>query len=189
MSFPHPNEGGATLFQDSPLSPEAEATIAAIVRRARETAGCPEPERSKAALLEVVRRELHYQWRDDRLEVGPHDQFVFDLGIDAGAVDVTIFHANGWVSVIDCRVGDWGVAHVGQGLREVQIASQQVALKCASLRVRQCLLWSSTGSAEDDAVLEVMCERLGVVPLSWAALGVIAAVPAAVRSVLEGAQQ
>ncbi len=166
------------------LSPGAEAAIADIVRRALHMAIAPDSDHARALLLEIVRRNLN---RDEHLRLGLEDQIVFGLRLESGAADVVIFHACGLITVMDVRVGDQGIEYIAQGLRAVEQAAQEVAVKCLTSWVRRCLLWSSTGDSAEDATLQFLCERSGVLPLAWPLLGVMVAVSDAMPESLPAA--
>jgi hypothetical protein len=168
-------------------SPEAEATIEEIVRRARAIAGCPLfGDHGKNELVAAVKRDLAYGWKDDRLVIAADDMCVFDLRVDAGVADMVVVHADRSVTVIALRNGDEGVEHVGTGMRAVAVLAAQVGAKCLAPSTRTALLWSSCGDPGDDAVIEVLCERAGIIPLPHGSLAVLAAVPTAVQDVLAG---
>lgn len=186
------------MFDEPPkYSPEAEATIEAIVRRAREIAGCATlaGDHGKSELVTAVKHELAIGWRDDRLAITQSDMCVFDMRVaegvadlhgDDGVADLVVVHADSTVTVIALRNGDKGLEHVGRGMRAVLAIAGPVGAKCLAPSTRKALLWSSCGDPTDDAILGVLCERAGIIPLSWPSLAVQAAASAMVLDAFGG---
>jgi hypothetical protein len=108
---------------------------------------------------------------EDRI---PYDQtrdtVVYEMALKFGRADIVIFHADGTASVIEVKDGSKGYNHVVSGIGQAALYATQLALKGTVRRVRKCLLWTSTGNVDVDAMVETACEQSETVPLPWGAL-------------------
>ncbi|HOW46158.1 MAG TPA: hypothetical protein P5305_04065 [Rubrivivax sp.] len=106
---------------------------------------------------------------EDRLPIDPVvDTVVYWVNLPHGQADIVAFHADGAASVIEVKDGDAGARSVLAGIGQVGYYAIQLGMARARLKeIRRALLWTSTGSAEQDARIEMACEQAGVVPLPW----------------------
>lgn len=124
---------------------------------------------------------------EDRIPMGEHDTIVGEFVFRYGRADIVVFHADGSASVIEVKDGTKGYGHVVAGIGQVALYACQLAMTKVSLtKVRKCLLWTSVGSVDADAVIEEACEGAGVVALPWPSLKILMANKEAVRRVIMG---
>lgn len=115
---------------------------------------------------------------DDRIPYNSStDRIVFEFALKMGRVDAVIFHVDGSVSIIEAKDGTRGYTHVAQGIGQLSLYAVQFAMAGISgvHIIRRCLHWTSVGSAEEDALLELACEQAGVIPMPNASLKVLLA--------------
>ena len=99
------------------------------------------------------------------------DTAVYEMSFKFGRADIVIFHVDGSASVIEVKDGSRGYAHVVAGIGQAALYAAQLAMnKGALTKVRKCLLWTSTGNLDLDAMIEDTCLQSGTVPLPWGSL-------------------
>lgn len=107
----------------------------------------------------------------DELPIIPGvDTVLTEMSFRYGRADIVIFHIDGSASVIEVKDGSNGYKHVVSGIGQAGLYAQQVFAKGAISNVRKCLLWTSTGKIELDAVIYDACLASGTIPLAWGAL-------------------
>lgn len=127
---------------------------------------------------------------EDRIPMGVHDTIICEFVFRYGRADLVVFHVDGSASVIEVKDGTKGYGHVVAGIGQVALYACQLAMAKGTLtKVRKCLLWTSPGSLETDAVIESACEAAGVIALPWPELGLLMANSEAVRRVMRGEVQ
>lgn len=105
---------------------------------------------------------------EDRIPINGLDTVVYEMALRFGRADIVIFHIDGSCSVIEAKDGSRGYNHVVSGIGQAGLYSTQISIRNPSLKkVRKCLLWTSTGNTELDAVIEVNCIESNTVPLPW----------------------
>lgn len=103
---------------------------------------------------------------DERLPQAAEDTIICEQCLKYGRADIVIYHLDGSVSVIEVKDGSYGYSHVVSGIGQTTLYAVQIAsARGAVTVVRRCLMWSSTGDAFLDGVIEEACERAGVVAL------------------------
>lgn len=123
---------------------------------------------------------------EDRIPLTSNDSIVREMSFRYGRADIVVFHSDGSASVIEAKDGSKGYSHVVSGIGQAAMYATQLAMtKGAITRVRKCLMWTSAGSVEVDAVIESACISAGVVPLPWPSMGELMASLQASRNVLE----
>lgn len=119
---------------------------------------------------------------DGRLPCTPLDTVVREMAFKFGRADIVIFHVDGSASVIEAKDGTRGYHHVVSGIGQAGLYAAQLAMNKGTLtKVRKCLLWTSTGSILQDALIEDVCTQANAIPLPWAPLRVHIAVRAILR--------
>ena len=112
---------------------------------------------------------------DERLPQSPMDTVATELSFKHGRADIVIFHADGSASVIEVKDGSVGYSHVVSGIGQASLYAVQLARKDAVRKVHRCLMWTSVGSADADALIEEACESAGVVPLPYPSMKILMA--------------
>jgi hypothetical protein len=106
--------------------------------------------------------------QEDRIPMSALDTIICEMSFKYGRADIVVFHVDGSASVIEVKDGTRGYNHVVAGLGQAGLYAAQLAMSRSTItKVRKCLLWTSTGDAACDALIEVMCEQAGAVPLPW----------------------
>lgn len=123
---------------------------------------------------------------EDRIPLTKLDTIVTEMAFKFGRADIVVFHIDGSASVIEVKDGTKGYGHVIQGLGQVGLYATQLGMTRAGLKIRRCLLWTSTGNIDADATIEAACEQAGVVALPWGMLSTHLACYQAVMKVLTG---
>jgi len=129
-------------------------------------------ERSITALFELCSRTCG-KFVDERLPVNREfDSIVYEMKFKVGRADIVVFHADGSATVIEVKNGDRGAIGVMAGMGQVTMYAAQLAIqhRGALTRVRKALLWTSTGDALNDALIEHSCLKANVIPLPWGLL-------------------
>ena len=91
-----------------------------------------------------------------------------------GRADLVLFHVDGSATVVEAKDGSRGYTHVVAGIGQAGLYATQLAMsKGAIKKVRRALLWSSTGDAMLDALIEESCLQAGVVPVPWPSMRVL----------------
>lgn len=109
---------------------------------------------------------------EDRIPFDPIlDTVVYEHALPIGKADIVIYHVDGSASVIEAKDGNNGWRSVVGGIGQVGFYSTQLAVAPSPLiKVRRCLLWTSTGSVEADALISDVCISAGVIPMPWGRL-------------------
>lgn len=82
------------------------------------------------------------------------DNVVLEMPMKNDRADVTIFHKDGGVTVIEAKDGAKGYEHVAQGIGQATLYAAQFRMGATTGKIRRALLWSSTGGLEADAYIE-----------------------------------
>lgn len=137
----------------------------------------------ECALVKLFVDGLQTASRENRVAFNADsDRVVTEFAMRWGRADVVVFHGDGSVTVVEAKDGANGYQHVASGIGQVTLYAAQLSMSGTVRKVRRALLWSSTGSAFQDAALEVACESAGVIPLPWPSMRDTLAVT---RAVLE----
>jgi hypothetical protein len=88
-----------------------------------------------------------------------------------GRADFCIFHADGSATLIEAKDGAGGMKHVLSGLGQVLMYALDMSMQSGRpQKIRKALLWSSTGDLVEDVMIEMCCERAGVIPMQFGPL-------------------
>lgn len=110
----------------------------------------------------------------------------YEQSFKYGRADIVIYHVDGSASVIEVKDGTKGYTHTVSGIGQATLYATQLAMsKGAVTKVRRCLMWSSTGDIQLDVLIEVACEKAGVIALPTASMKKIMACRAAHIKVAE----
>lgn len=124
---------------------------------------------------------------EDRIPLNKLDTIVTEMAFKFGRADIVVFHVDGSASVIEVKDGTKGYGHVIRGLGQAGLYAAQLGMANAGMKIRRCLLWTSTGNIEADGVIEQACEDAGVIALPWGMLSMHLACYQAVMKVVAGA--
>lgn len=123
---------------------------------------------------------------EDRIPLSNMDTIVTEMAFKFGRADIVVFHIDGSASVIEAKDGTRGYSHVIQGLGQAGLYAAQLGMARTGMKIRRCLLWTSTGSIGADAMIEETCEQAGVIALPWGPMDMHIACYKSVMKVLAG---
>lgn len=136
-------------------------------------------------VVDLFRESVECGKLEDRIPMTVADAVVYEMAFKFGRADIVVFHVDGSASVIEVKDGTKGYTHVVAGIGQASLYAVQVAAtKGAVSKVRKCLLWTSTGSVELDALIELACGSAGVIPLPWQSMRSLMAMREAVHKVV-----
>lgn len=122
-------------------------------------------------LFSYMVRSDNPEVKETRIPQANSDTVVYQMPIKIGRADIVLFHIDGTASVIVVRDGTKGRRHVVSGIGHAGLYAAQLGMSGGALKlVRKCLLWTSTGSFIQDAVIEDVCTQANVIPIPWASL-------------------
>lgn len=106
---------------------------------------------------------------EDRIPLNPDtDTIIREMSFKYGRADIVIFHVDGSASVIEAKDGSRGYNHVVSGIGQASLYAAQLGARAGAVtKVRKCLLWTSTGDAILDGVIEDVCLTANTIPLPW----------------------
>ncbi len=186
-SSPHPDQapsaGGAAPGPFRP-APEAIAELRAELIRTRQVPHGVE----KDLVQQFI--ELHEcGYPDDLIPLTPECLLVREQAFKFGRADIVAYHSDGSASVIEAKDGTRGYTHVVAGIGQATLYAVQLGLSKGAVRkVRRCLLWSSTGDLTEDCLIDLACERAGVISLSMGTMEVMQATREAVTRLVTEAR-
>lgn len=118
---------------------------------------------------------------EDRIPMTLHDTIVYEMAFKFGRADIVVFHFDGSASVIEVKDGTKGYNHVVAGIGQASLYASQLGMNKGSIKtVRKCLLWTSAGSIELDAIIEQACEQSSTIALPWQSMASLMATREAV---------
>jgi hypothetical protein len=126
--------------------------------------------------------------QEDRIPMSHLDTVVCEMAFKFGRADIVVFHIDGSASVIEAKDGSRGYTHVVAGIGQAGLYAAQLGMSKGGItKIRRCLLWTSTGNVDLDAVIETTCLKANVVPLPWGSIKEHIAYRDAVNQVVGGA--
>ena len=122
-------------------------------------------------LIQQFKESTECGYFDERI---PHTEActcLYEQSFKYGRADIVIYHMDGSASVIEVKDGTKGYTHTVSGIGQATLYATQLAMsKGAVSKVRRCLMWSSTGDIQLDVLIEIACEKAGVIPLPTASM-------------------
>lgn len=126
---------------------------------------------------------------DTHLGTTRHDTIVCEMAFKYGRADVVVFHKNGSATVIEAKDGSKGYNHVVSGLGQASLYAAQLSIAKGAVRaVRKALMWTSTGDAWCDALIEWACRDANTISLPWPAMPVLMKNEAEIMALFERAE-
>lgn len=144
------------------------------------------PHGVESDIVQAFRESVECGHFDPLLSMTSRDTVVYELALRFGRADIVVFHFDGSASVIEVKDGAKGYNHVVCGIGQAALYAVQLAQKDAVKRVRKCLLWTSTGNASLDGVIQTACEQANVLPLPWQSTASLMAMRQAITRVIAG---
>ena len=122
-------------------------------------------------LVQQFKESTECGYFDERI---PHTEAcicLYEQSFKYGRADIVIYHVDGSASVIEVKDGTKGYTHTVSGIGQATLYATQLAMsRGAVTKVRRCLMWSSTGDIQLDVLIEIACEKAGVIPLPTASM-------------------
>lgn len=141
---------------------------------------------SEADLVALFMEQEATGRHEPMIGAGPHDTIAREMKLRFGRADIVVFHVDGGATVIEAKDGAQGYHHVVGGIGQASLYAAQLAITRGAIKyVRKALLWSSTGDAFLDAVIDAACRQANTIPLEWPAMRVLMANRDAVAEALK----
>ena len=122
-------------------------------------------------LVQQFKESTECGYFDERIPHTGACTCLYEQSFKYGRADIVIYHVDGSASVIEVKDGTKGYTHTVSGIGQATLYATQLAMsKGAVNKVRRCLMWSSTGDIQLDVLIEIACEKAGVIPLPNASM-------------------
>ena len=113
----------------------------------------------EANIVSIFKDMAKSSTQECRIPMSQLDTIVYEMAFKFGRADIVVFHIDGSASVIEVKDGTKGYNHVVSGLGQAGLYAAQLSMNKGTLKkVRKCLLWTSTGDIDADALIEEMCD-------------------------------
>lgn len=104
------------------------------------------------------------EFKVDGIPYTEHDKVAFEMVLQRCRADAVIFHVDGTITAIEAKDGSHGYRSVVAGIGQVGYYATLLGSQNTGMKVRRALLWSKTGSKDEDESIKKACELSGVVP-------------------------